>query len=114
MIRSFTVAALAAVAVASSTADEFKTFDVAVQYDRAALETEKGAKETLNHIISQAKAECRVLSLTSLTLQSDDVCVSDIVRQAVTKIDSESLASAYAESDMFVPELSDRFAVAAK
>lgn len=62
-------------------------------YSEADLNSTEGAKETYESLVSQARLACKVKSLGYIKV--DEVCVADIVGQAVEGINAPILTAVY-------------------
>ena len=101
MTRTF-LAVLAATAIAMPVVgDEIVEFNAALAFNPAALSTETGATEVFVSLKEQALALCeRKTSISAIPLV-DEACVSDVLSQAVTDINSPALFAAFSDSEFF-------------
>lgn len=114
MFRMLTAIAACATVAAPALAKDYTDVQAEFVYDISALETESGAEAVLNDIEAQARDACKYVSMTSMGIQRDQVCVRDLVRQAIDKIGAETLTVAYTDSPLFVERVSDRLQLAQK
>ena len=112
MIRTLTAIAACATLAMPAMAKEYTDVRAEFVYDMTALETEAGAEQVLNDIEAQAREACKYVSMTSMGIQRDQVCVRDLVRQAIDQIGAETLTVAYSDSPLFIERVSNRLELA--
>jgi len=89
-------AGLAGLAYAApAMADPAQTVSAEIQYDNSALHSRAGAGFVLDSLQMQADSICRYDAPVSQAPRVDDSCVSQVIAQAVNKIDHPKLTEAY-------------------
>jgi len=114
MFRTILVSAFLGIAGVSASADSYSEITAELTFSRDQLATENGANAVLRSLERQAAKHCRRVSMVAVGLETDRVCVEDMVHQAVTQIEDETLARSYAASHLYIETLSDRFELASK
>jgi len=98
--------AIAGVAYAApAMADPTQTVSAEIQYDNSALHSRSGAGIVLDSLQEQAISVCRYDALVSQAPRIDDSCVSQVIAQAVNKIDHPTLTEAYVSRSGLAPRL---------
>ena len=91
-----TAALLAGIAwAAPAMADPAQSVSAEIQYDNSALHSRAGAGAVLDSLQMQADSICRYDAPVSQAPRVDDSCVSQVIAQAVNKIDHPKLTEAY-------------------
>ncbi|MEO1660795.1 MAG: UrcA family protein [Pseudomonadota bacterium] len=97
----FTVSSLIALSfLGAANASTVETIEVEITYNRDAVQTQEGAQATLNHIVREARKDCRVgaISRSVIIGSIDQNCVADITLKAVSKIDAPMLTKLFEQS----------------
>ena len=99
--------------LASATAESLTEVSATLTYDKALL-TSADADIVLDSLETQARDTCRKVSMVSVSLVVDKVCAEDVLYQAVEKIGHPDLTAAYAGSELYVEQVSDRVQLASR
>lgn len=105
LVSTFTLSA--ALFSAPAHAERITSEPVTLKYDRLALQAQTGANTVLSDLQRQARKACMSVDPVLRTQFVDDVCVSDILEQAVSKIDDPALTSAYERTGGLALRLTD-------
>lgn len=95
MFRNLTALAAALALGGIAHAERVKTIEVELVYEPALLATEEGASAVLSSLTRQATYACRTLSMASKGFSVDEICVQDMVDEAVEKIGADTLHLAH-------------------
>lgn len=77
-------------------AQEYRTVDATFTFDAAKLSSEAGVKDVMLDLKRQSERACRTVSMVSVGYSIDQDCAKDLLDQAVSKINDESLRAEYA------------------
>ncbi|MEZ6001704.1 UrcA family protein [Hyphomonas sp.] len=88
----------AALFAAPASAEIERYLQLDVQYDASVLGTASGAETVLKSVQDQATVACRYTRPVAGAPRVDDACVSEIIAQAVARIDAPELTRIYAAS----------------
>ncbi|MEL7129118.1 MAG: UrcA family protein [Pseudomonadota bacterium] len=95
-VAKFATATLALGLVAMpASADRTVTEEVSFRFNTAALSTPESAASVLAALKTQANAACSYTEPLLRAERIDDVCVDDVMRQAIVAIDDADLTEAY-------------------
>ena len=102
----FAAAAIAGVAyTAPAMAEPTRPVSAEIQYDISALYSRSGTGTVLDSLQKQAISVCRYDAPVSQAPRIDDSCVSQVIAQAVNKIDHPTLTEAYVSRSGLAPRL---------
>ena len=114
MFRTILVSTVLSLAGVSASAESYSEITAELTFSRDQLATENGAESVLRSLERQAASHCRHASMIVVGLETDRVCVKDMVHQAVNQIEDDTLARNYADSSLYIETVSDRFDLAAR